>query len=48
MRTFTVTMTDLKNNTSDILNKVYYKGKIARITRHGKIIAYMEPIKRKS
>ncbi len=43
MNTFTVTATELKNNSADILNRVYYEKKTALIERHGKVIAMLNP-----
>lgn len=41
--TFTVTATELKNNTCDILNRVMYGNLTACIERHGKVVAHIVP-----
>ncbi|MBI5614385.1 hypothetical protein HY947_05650 [Candidatus Gottesmanbacteria bacterium] len=43
MDTFTVTATELKNNPSEIINRVHYEKQTAFIKRYGKIIARMTP-----
>ena len=43
MNTFTVTATELKNNPSEIINRVHYEKKTAFIERYGKVIARMIP-----
>ncbi len=43
MNTFTVTATELRNNASDILNRVYYEKKIALVERSGKVIVRITP-----
>ncbi len=43
MNTFTVTATELRNNASDILNRVYYEKKVALIERAGKVIVRIIP-----
>ena len=43
MNTFTVTATEFKNNSADIINRVYYEKKTALIERHGKIMARLTP-----
>ena len=42
-----ITSTDLKNRTADILNTVHYKDHTYTIKRHGKPIATLEPILKK-
>ncbi len=45
MSTRYISATDLKNNTSEILNSVYYEKSEAVIERHGKIVAVISPPK---
>ncbi len=42
----TVTATELKRNTSDILNKVVYAGRDVLIKRHGVVVAKVVAVKR--
>ena len=44
MTNLTISATDLKRETADIINEVYYKGISANITRHGKPIVRLVPI----
>lgn len=44
----TITATDLKNKTAEILNESYFRGKTILIGRYGKPIAKITPIKEKS
>lgn len=43
MNTFTVSSTELKNNISEVLNRVSYEKKTAVIERHGEEIARLVP-----
>lgn len=43
MNTFTISSTELKNETADILNRVYYEKQIAIVERHGETIARIIP-----
>lgn len=45
MNTFTVTATQLKQDTATILNQVQYSGKTALILKHAKVVARLEPLK---
>jgi len=46
MNTTAVTATELKNNTADILNRVYYEKKIAIVERYGEPIARIVPVEK--
>ena len=39
-----ITATNLKNDTSNILNTVCYERKTANVTRHGRVVAKLVPI----
>ena len=43
MNKITITATELKQNTSEILNLVAYKNTIVEISKHGKIVAQITP-----
>lgn len=43
-----ISATELKNNVADILNDVYFNGKIAIIERYGKPIAEIVPARNKT
>lgn len=44
MKTQSISATELKQQTAEILNMVLYQGKTAYIERHGKIIAKIMPV----
>ena len=44
----TVSATELKNNVAEILNDVYFNGKITVIERYGKPIAEIVPAEKKN
>ena len=44
MSSIPVSATDLKHNTAEILNTVYFKKRTALIMRHGKVIAEIRPV----
>lgn len=39
-----ISATELKNRVSEVLNEVYYKGRVTVIERHGKPIAEISPV----
>ncbi len=41
MDTFSVSITDLKQNTSEIINRVVFEKKEAVIKRHGKVVVHI-------
>lgn len=45
MNTFTVSITELKHNISDIINRVNYEKKEAVVKRHGKTVVHIIPHK---
>ena len=48
MDTYTITASDLKKNTADILNRIIYNNSTAVIERHGKIVAKIIPVSGKN
>lgn len=44
MDTYTYSSTELKNNTSEILNRVYYEKKTALVKKHGVVWAKIVPV----
>lgn len=45
MNTFTVSITELKHNTSNILNRVAFEKNEAIVKRHGKVVGHIIPPK---
>ncbi len=48
MNKLTISATELKNNTADILNRVFYENIIVEVERHGKPIVEIRPKEAKS
>ena len=48
MNTITVSITDLKRNTSDIINRVAFEKIEAIVKRHGKVVGFIVPPKKEA
>ena len=48
MNKLTISATELKSNTADILNRVFYENIIVEVERHGKPIVEIRPKKAES
>ncbi len=44
----TISATELKNKVSDVLNDVYFNGKVTIVERYGEPIAEIVPVKKRS